>query len=46
MDITNWLKDEFLEDYTKDPIIVKIENLSRKFDIRLSILAIRKKEGK
>ena len=39
MDITDWLKDEFLEDHVDEPIEIIINNLSKKFNVYINIIA-------
>lgn len=39
MDISQWITDEFLKDHTKEPIKIKIQNLSHKYNISIYIIA-------
>ena len=39
MDITSWIKDEILEDHVDEPIEIIINNLSKKYNIYINIIA-------
>ena len=44
-DLTQWLTDEFLEDHLAKPITIKVSDLSKKFNITVTIKVTRKEEG-
>jgi len=44
MDLTKWLTNEVLEDHLKEPIKIKVENLSDKFDLNIEIRTAKKGE--
>ena len=39
MDISQWIKDSFLDDHIDEPIEICIENLSKKYNIYINIIA-------
>lgn len=41
-DLTMFARDEVLEDYVKKPVKITIEDLSDKFDIKITIQAFKK----
>lgn len=45
MDLSQWLKDEIIEDYAKTPINILITDLSEKYDIKITIQAFKKEKN-
>jgi len=41
--LSEMLKDSFLDDHVKEPIIINVENLSEKYNIKMTIQV--KKKG-
>ena len=39
MDLSQWITDEFLEDHVDEPIEIIINNVSKKYNIYINIIA-------
>ena len=44
LDLSKWIKNDFLADYIKDTITMKIEDFSEKYDIIITLKTEKKKD--